>query len=49
MIIRNLIGPAFAGDALISKAMSAESPYFGKTDAADLVTANIDALKPQDI
>ncbi len=49
MIIRNLIGPAFAGDALISKAMSAESPYFGETNAADLVTANIDALKPPDI
>ena len=49
MIIRNLIGPAFAGDALISKAMSSDSPYFGKTDAADLVTANIDALKPPGI
>ena len=49
MIIRNLIGPAFAGNALISKAMSAESPYFGETNAADLVTANIEALMPPSI
>ncbi|MFL0753535.1 MAG: hypothetical protein AB8B41_09200, partial [Prochlorococcus sp.] len=49
MIIRNLIGAAFDGDALISKAMSAESPYFGQDNAADQVAANIDALKPPDI
>ena len=49
MIIRNLIGPAFAGDALTNKAMSAESPYFGQDNASAQVTANIDALKPPDI
>ena len=49
MIIRNLIGPAFAGDALKNKAMSAESPYFGLDNASAQVAANIDALKPPDI
>ncbi len=48
MIIRNLIGPAFAGDALINKALSTDSPHFGKTDASDIVAANIEALKPPD-
>ncbi len=49
MLIRQLIGPAFAGDALTNNAMSADSPYFGQDNAADQVAANIDALKPPDI
>jgi len=49
MVIRKLIGPAFAGDALINKTISADSRYFGEDDASDQVAANIDALKPPDI
>jgi len=46
MIIRRLFGAAFSGDALISKAISPTSPYFGASDASSLVAATIDALKP---
>jgi len=49
MMIRQLIGPAFAGDALTNNAMSSNSRYFGQDDASDQVAANIDALKPPDI
>ena len=49
MMIRQLIGPAFAGDALTNNAMSSNSRYFGQDDASDMVAANIDALKPPDI
>ena len=45
MIIRNLIGPAFAGDALIDKAISSDSPYFGLDNASNQVAANIEVLK----
>ncbi len=46
MIIRNLIGPAFDGDAITNKAMSSDSPYLGLDDYAGQVAANIDALQP---
>ena len=46
MVIRRLFGPAFAGDALISKAISPDSPYCGQENAWELVAANIDALNP---
>jgi hypothetical protein len=46
MVIRHLFGPAFAGDALISKAISPDSPYFGNMDASSFVADNIDALRP---
>ncbi len=49
MLIRRLIGPAFAGDVLTNKAMSSNSRYFGQDDASEQVAANIDALKPPDI
>ena len=45
MVIRQLIGPAFTGDALTDKAMSSDSPYFGLENASDQVAANIEALK----
>ncbi len=45
MIIRNLIGPAFAGDALVDKAISSDSPYFGLDNASNQVAANIEVLK----
>ena len=45
MVIRRLLGPAFDGDALTFKALASDSPYFGKTDAPALVSANIDALR----
>jgi hypothetical protein len=56
MVIRKLIGAAFAGSALIDKAISPSSPYLGglsyATMTADhelvalgLVSANIDALR----
>ena len=44
MIIRKLFGSAFAGDALIDKAISSESPYYGEDDASQMVAANIDSL-----
>jgi len=44
MVIRHLFGSAFAGDALIDKAISADSLYYGQDDAATLVAQNIDAL-----
>ena len=44
MVIRHLFGSAFAGDALIDKAISADSLYYGQNDAATLVAQNIDAL-----
>ena len=46
MVIRRLFGPAFAGDALISKAINPESSYYGQENAWELVAANIDALIP---
>ena len=44
MVIRHLFGSAFAGDALIDKAISADSLYYGQDDAAAMVAQNIDAL-----
>jgi hypothetical protein len=44
MVIRRLLGPAFDGDALTFKALASDSPYFGKSDAPALVSANIDSL-----
>ena len=49
MIIRNLIGSAFTGDALTNNAISSNSPYFGKDDASDQIADHIDALKPPSI
>ena len=46
MVIRRLFGSVFAGDALISKAISPESPYYDEDNAWELVAANIDALNP---
>jgi hypothetical protein len=45
MVIRRLLGPAFDGDALTFKALASDSPYFGKSDAPALVSANIDSLR----
>ena len=45
MIIRRLFGNAFAGEALISKAISPDSPYVDQENAWELVAANIDAMK----
>jgi hypothetical protein len=45
MVIRHLFGPAFAGNALISKAISPDSPYFGNMDASSFVAGNIDTLR----
>ena len=44
MIVRKLFGSAFAGDALIDKAISNESPYYGKDNASQMVADNIDSL-----
>ena len=44
MVIRHMFGTAFAGDALIDKAMSNSSPYAGQSNAAELVSQNIEAL-----
>jgi hypothetical protein len=46
MIIRHLFGAAFAGDALISKAISPNSPYFGDIDSSSMIAANIDFMRP---
>ena len=46
MVIRRLFGAAFTGEALISKAISPESPYYGQDNAWEMVAANIDALNP---
>ena len=46
MVIRRLFGPAFAGNNLIDKAISPDSPYYGQENAWELVAANIDALIP---
>jgi hypothetical protein len=56
MVIRRLFGAAFAGTALIDKAISPSSPYLGglsyatmttdqKLAASGLVSANIDAMR----
>ena len=39
-----MLGDAFTGDALIDKAISPDSPYYGQDNAAELVAQNIDAL-----
>jgi hypothetical protein len=44
IVIRYMFGTAFAGDALIDKAMSNSSPYAGQSNAAELVSQNIEAL-----
>jgi len=46
MVIRHMFGSAFAGDALIDKAISNSSPYSGLTNAAELVSQNIQSLFP---
>ena len=46
MVIRRLFGSAFAGEALISKAIGPESPYYGEDNAWEMVADNIDALNP---
>ena len=47
MVIRHLFGAAFAGDALTSKAISPDSPYFSEGNGWENVAANIDRLIPQ--
>ena len=47
MVIRHLFGAAFAGDALTSKAISPDSPYFSDGNGWQSVAANIDRLIPQ--
>ena len=44
MILRKMFGDAFPGDALIDKAISPDSPYYGQENAAELIAQNIDAL-----
>ena len=44
LIISNETTSANAADVLISKAMRDDSQNIGRVDAADLVTAKIDAL-----
>ena len=44
MVIRHLFGSAFAGDALIDKLISPDSPCYGQDDASLMVAQNIDAL-----
>ena len=46
MILRGMLGDAFVGDALIDKAISPDSPYYGQENAAKLVSQNIDTLNP---
>ncbi len=47
MILHGMLGDAFVGgDALIDKAISPDSPYYGQENAAELVSQNIDALNP---
>ena len=45
MVIRQLFGAAFAGDALTNKAISTTSPYFGQSNAFSWISGNIEALK----
>jgi hypothetical protein len=45
MVIRQLFGAAFAGDALTNKAISTSSPYFGQSNAFSWISGNIEALK----
>ena len=47
MVIRQLFGSAFSGDALTSKAISPDSPYFSDGNGWINVAANIDRLIPQ--
>ncbi len=49
MIMRHLLGASFAGDALITNAISSDSPYYGSDDASDSVRANINALIPPEL
>ena len=44
MVIRHLFGGAFQGEALISKAISQDSPLLTTADAAERVGKHIDAL-----
>ena len=44
MIIRHLFGSAFSGNALIDKAISKDSPYYGEVDASQMVADNINSL-----
>jgi len=44
MVIRHMFGSAFAGDALIEKAISNSSPYSGLANASVLVGQNIQSL-----
>ena len=45
MVIRRLFGAAFDGAALINKAISPNSPYFGQASDFNSVGINVDALK----
>ena len=45
MIVRGLLGSVFAGDNLIHNAISPNSPYYNAENASDLVKANIDAQR----
>ena len=46
MIIRKLFGTAFAGEALVSKAVSSESAYFAERNRAETIGGIIEALMP---
>jgi hypothetical protein len=45
MVIRQLFGAAFAGDALTNKAISTSSPYFGQSNAFSWISGNIEAMR----
>ena len=44
MVIRHLFGSTFSGDALVSKAISPDSPFQYVDDAFQYVSENIDLL-----
>ena len=46
MLIRCLLGSAFAGDKLTDKALSPASPYYEDPDAWQVVKQNIEDLNP---
>ena len=44
MLIRRLFGDAFDGQALIDKALAADSPLSAASDASQIIAARVDAL-----
>ena len=47
LIIRRMLGSAFAGSSLIERAINENSSFYGQNDAWQSVAANIDALIPE--